>query len=190
MTTTITAAEAKQAQQKKVSRKVTDLMQEYADLVSIRDSLNAKVMEESKPAREEYEQALEKVKAKYETKLSINQETLDDVKKQIVELSGEVDKKGNLVHKNMFIDGNWKFEDGTDGHYLHIKTETVEKTGPEFDLSKFIKKFGDLYVSVKYNIKELKKAFSDGDQRKQFEKYDFDLQNNETVEIKQSKAKA
>lgn len=165
------------------------IMDAYVKLKREEEELRVKIDHVTAPIKQRYETDMERVMAAFKDKTEALKESIATAEKDLLEIGGKVDKKGNLVNRALFIDGNWHFEDA-DGYYLHIKTEAKVKTGPTFDVAKFIRKFGDAYCEVKFKIKELKKVFTDGDTRQKFMALDLDLKNEETVEIKQKAERA
>lgn len=183
-TATASKADVKRQELLKKKAKVAKLMDTFVDLRAHECRLNDEWMKERIP----YEEKLAEIKADYSLHLDPIKDKIEATRKQMLEIAGEKDKKGNLVNKELFQDGNWMFEDA-DGYYLHVKTETVPVFSLDFSLSKFIKKFSE-YVNVKFKIAELKKIFTDGDQRAKFTALGFDLKNEESVEIKQKVERA
>lgn len=187
-TATASKADIKRQELLKKKAKVEKLMKQYVDLtakdLAMRDNFNNRLI----PYQEEYERKTQKIFDEHNRTLAPVVVERTEIKCQLLEIAGEKDKKGNLVNKQLFEDGNWNFEDA-DGHYLHIETKSVPEFGPNFSLSKFIAKFGE-YCNVTFKIAQLKKVFTDGDQRGKFTKMEFDLKNTEEVVIKQKVEKA
>lgn len=187
-TATASKTDAKRQELLKKRAQVEKLMKTYVELRARQLSIDDDWTKELQPYTEEFERKTKGINEKYEKQLDGLVEEIQDTKEKLLEIAGEKDKKGNLVNRALFTDGNWHFED-CDGHYLHIRTEAVPEFAPDFSLSKFVKKFAD-YVTVKFKIAELKKIFTDGDQRAKFTALGFDLKNQESVEIKQKTERA
>lgn len=175
-------------QQLKDKARAEQVMKAFVGLKREQAELQTKIDHITGPIKRRYEEELEKVTAVFKDKTAALKASIESAENELVNIGGKADNKGKLINRALFTDDNWHFEDA-DGHYLHIKSEAKVKTGPEFSLPKFIRKFGE-YVDVKYKIAQLKKVFTDGDQRKKFMALDFDLKNEESVEIKQKAEKA
>jgi hypothetical protein len=177
----------------KAKSRAEELINVYADLKSEEKKLLDGHKENIKPFLDDYVAKTKPMEDLVKAKLSPIQESM----KAAVE---ELEKIG--IEKNnrtlFAVDGNWHFENG---FYLHIKKEAVPifetSTGKfekdmskadAFDISKFVKKFSD-YVNLTFKIKELKALFLDGDSklRKDMTNIGFDLDIEESIEIKESK---
>lgn len=161
----------------KDKKRAEELMKAYASLVADHDRILKEYNEKATPIAEEHDKKLEPIRTVYQGRLSPINASITEAKKELLEI-------GERQKKKLFTNDNWKFDDI---YYLHIKRETQVTTGPTFSLANFIRKFGQ-YVDVKFKIKELKKIFTDADDRGRMMKYDIDLTQEETVEIKASKA--
>lgn len=155
-------------------KKAEELIVTYADLLEKQEAAFAKYFTECQPYKEELALKLKPFEEEF-------MKTAEPLKEKIKEVETELVEIGKRNEKKLFgVDDNWRFENG---YYLHLKSETQEKLGKEFDLAKFVRKFSQ-YVDVKYKIKELKKVFLDGKLSKPFKALHFDLKTIKTVEIK------
>ena len=169
-----TKADLKKEALLKDKKRAEELVKAWAAMKEDHDSILKEYNEKATPLADEYEKKLEPIRTVYQGKLSPINASMDEAKRELLEI-------GDRQKKKLFTDGNWHFEEG---YYLHIKQETKVKTGPTFSLSKFVRKFGEL-VDIKFKIKELKKIFTDADERNKVMKFDLDLVQDETVELKQ-----
>jgi len=175
-----TKADLKKEAQLKDKQRAENLIKAYVALKEDHDKILSEYNTKATPIAEEYEKKLEPIRTLYQDKLSPINESIKTAEKELIEI-------GERQKKVFFTDGNWPLDNG---YYLHIKSETDVKTGPGFSLSKFVKSFGK-FIDVKFKIKELKKAFTDGDQRKKIMAQDIDLKVfNETVELKKKADKS
>ena len=175
MTTTTKEEKEKAAKAalKRDKKKAEELAITYGDLIEKEEKCIAEYTEAWAPFHAELEKNIAAFKENFEKKMEPLVAGRTKAAEKLIEI-------GERQKKTLFTDSNWRFENG---YYLHIKSVTKEKLDKAFDLSKFIKKFGE-YVKVNYKISELQKAFLDTKQRKSFMKFGFDLDTNESIEIK------
>ncbi|MFD0997710.1 host-nuclease inhibitor Gam family protein [Ohtaekwangia kribbensis] len=136
------------------------LMTAYAEFSKEKEAIEAEKAEKIKPITEEYNEKLSPIMVSMkesETKLQ------------------EIGKK----HKKKFVKNKLELTDG----YILLSLKTIAVTGKNFVLDKFVKNFPQ-FVDVKFNIKELSKAFTDGDERKKVASMDIDLKKEESFQIK------
>ncbi len=162
-------------------KRAVQLMKDYSDLQKDHDELLFDYNEKAAPLQEEHDRKLSPIREIFQPKFTKISESMESAKRELLEI-GERNKK-NVA---LFVEGNWKFDEG---FYLHIKSEAEVKTGPNFSLSKFLKKFSHL-IEVKFKLKEIKKVFTDAEKRAPLIAMDVDLKVNETVEIKRAQPSA
>lgn len=85
-------------------------------------------------------------------------------------------------HKKKFVKNRLPLASG----YLLRSFKTIPQILEGFSWTKFMKKFPQ-YVTPEFNIKELKIAFSDGDQRPKITELGLDLKQEETIQVKVNK---
>ena len=117
----------------------------------------------------------EAIMAKLNEKLGPVTESLKEAEKELIEI-GKRNRKAFNENKNLVFDHG----------YIHIADKTTVLYGKEFSWKRFVAKFPD-YVNLTPKIALLKKAFTDADARKPFEKMDIDLKQEEVFEVKVSK---
>jgi hypothetical protein len=167
---------AKKDQTEKDQKRASELILAYGKLVEDNNALKNELEEKVKPIKAIYDDRLKSLKA-----------SIEAAEEELIEI-------GKRQRKTLFaVDGNWHFPNG---YYLHVGSQTIplfgekknEEPGDDFNLSKFVRKFGD-YVDMKFKIKELKKIFLNGDskERKQMVAMEFDLGLKEVIEVKESK---
>lgn len=159
-------------------KKAEELIVTFAELKECEEKAFAKYFEECQPYKEELAMKLKPFEEAFMATMEPLKAKREEVEKQLLEI-------GKRNEKKLFVDDNWRFENG---YYLHLKSETKEKLGKEFDLAKFVRKFGK-YVDVKFKIKELKKVFVDAKLSKPFKMLHFELTTLKTVEIKKKAEK-
>lgn len=116
----------------------------------------------------EEKQALE---AKHKEKISPLLENLAEAETELIEIGKRnrkaFDEKGNLV---------------LDHGYIHIADKTTVIYGKDFSWKRFVARFPD-HINMSPKIALLKKAFTDADARKPFEKLDIDLKQEEVFQV-------
>jgi hypothetical protein len=167
--------EEREKEVKAARKKAANLLSVYEGIINEEETVIAKYTEQTKP----FNDALMVKIAPYQTSANAKLEPLKEKRKKTTE---DLKKLGE-DYPELFEDDNFKTDDSP--YYLHIKRETVVKTGKLFDLAKFVKKFGE-YVDVKYKIKELKKLFLDSKLRAPIEKMELTLDTEKEYEIKKS----
>lgn len=174
--------ELERAQLEKDKARAEVLMKVYEDLKKEEEELNIEHAKNIKPFLEDYQAKVKPMVDLHESKILTIGESITSAHTELLEIAAR-------QRKTMFdMTNNWQFDNG---YYLHVKTETVANMGATFNMSKFIRKFGE-YVDVKFKIRELKALFTDGDARKKskIENYDFDLQETDKeIEIKRKAIK-
>jgi hypothetical protein len=176
----ISKKDLKREQELKDKSRAEELIVAYEELVREQEAQKQKLSDAIKPFQEEFDRQCAPLKTMHEPRLNGLKASIEAAEKELLEI-------GDRNKQFFAVDGNWKFENT---FYLHIKKNTTPVFGEAFDLSKFVKKFQD-YVSITFKIKELKALFLDGDakQRKQMIDLGFDLDVEESIEIKESKRK-
>lgn len=114
------------------------------------------------------------IKAKYKKLTEPITESLKAAEAELIEI-GERNKKKFVKDKFVLKDG-----------WLLNSKKTIVKMLDGFSWPKFLRKFPE-FAEADFNVKELKKAFTDGDQRPQIMEYNIDLKNEETIKVKINK---
>lgn len=146
---------------KKDKKRAEQLLTAYAELKKDFDSLRLKEAAELAPIMETYAEAMNPIK-----------ESMKAAEEELSEIG--------LRNKKQFNEKNrWGFEVG----YLLLSKKTIVKKLEGFEWKKFVGKWPQ-FVSMEFNIKPLKEAFTDGDTRPKVMKYNIDLDTKESIEVK------
>jgi glutamyl/glutaminyl-tRNA synthetase len=137
-----------------------------------------------KPFQDQLELKIKPIQEDADKKIKPLANRREEIKAELLAIGNKELEKLNAKEASLFVDDNWKFEGSQT--YLHVTRETTAEPDKDFELWKFVKKFGD-YVEVKFKFKELKKIFVDTKLAKPFIAAGFKLKTVPSVEIKVSK---
>jgi hypothetical protein len=113
----------------------------------------------------------EALEAKHKEKISPVLESLKEAEAELIDI-GKRNRKAFDDKNNLVLDHG----------YIHIADKTTVIYGKEFSWKRFVSKFPD-HINMSPKIALLKKAFTDADARKPFEKLDIDLKQEEVFQV-------